>query len=163
MLIIYFTSSDAYNADGLLTVRYELAVCVTVVRFCYTEGRRNLGHVFKFISGFGGLNLVLVYLILFHALDEAKQSSGLSPACQDAARTAGASCEGRKEGRKEGSRSKTAPAERSVTNSLAGCQWCCARRFDVTVLSRKVGHQSLAAPDVWFILCSFVQNTQMNA
>ena len=97
MLIIYFTSFDAYNADGLLTQRYELAVCITVVRFCNTEGRRSLGHVFNLISGFGGLNLMLIYLILFYALDEAKQSSGLSPACKDAARTAGASWEGRKE------------------------------------------------------------------
>jgi uncharacterized membrane protein len=80
MLIIYFTSFGAYNADGLLTVRYELALRITVVRFCNTEGRRSLGHVFKLISGFGGLNLVLIYLILFYALDEAKQRSGMSPA-----------------------------------------------------------------------------------
>lgn len=40
---------------------------------------------------------MLIYLILFYALDETKQSSGLSPACNDASRTAGASWEGRKE------------------------------------------------------------------
>jgi len=31
------------------------------------------------------LNRVLIYLILFYALDEAKHSSGLSPACKGAA------------------------------------------------------------------------------
>jgi hypothetical protein len=101
MLIMYFTSYDAYNADGLLTVRYELALCITVVGFCNTEGRRSLGHVFKLISGFGGLNLVLIYLLLCYELDEAKQSSGLSPACKHTARTAGASWVGGREGRKE--------------------------------------------------------------
>lgn len=54
---------------------------------------------------------MLISLILFDALDEAKQSSELSPACKDAARTARFSWEGRK----ERSLSKTASVEPSVT------------------------------------------------
>jgi len=50
------------HADGLFTMRYELALHITMVRFCNTAGLRRLGTVFKLIWGFGGLNLVLVYL-----------------------------------------------------------------------------------------------------
>lgn len=45
MLIICVTSVDAYNADGLFSVRYELALYITMVRFCNTAGRRSLGTV----------------------------------------------------------------------------------------------------------------------
>ena len=45
MLIIYVVYFDAYNADGLFTVRYELVLYVTVVLFCNTAGRRSLGTV----------------------------------------------------------------------------------------------------------------------
>jgi hypothetical protein len=49
MLMTYVTSFGAYNADGLFIVRYELALYITMVRFCNTAGRLSLGTVVKLI------------------------------------------------------------------------------------------------------------------
>jgi hypothetical protein len=73
---------------------------------------------------------VLIGLILFYALDEAKQSSGLSPACKDAARTAGVSWEGRKE-----AVAREPQLERQSSGALnwADCQWCWCSVPDVSM------------------------------